>query len=93
VNLEARLAATKLRAWVENGMYANLFDRPTTINMSAPWLYFNIEQLKDDPKLETAMSLLIAYATTKRAQGKGSKRCITSSMSAGHFYNPPALLR
>ena len=77
VNREARLAATKLRAWVENGMYAKLFDSPTTINMSAPWLYFNIEQLKDDPKLETAMSLLIAYATTKRAQGKGNKRCIT----------------
>ena len=77
VNREARLAATKLRAWVDNGMYAQLFDRPTTINMSAPWLYFNIEQLKDDPKLETAMSLLIAYATTKRAQGKGNKRSIT----------------
>ena len=45
--------------------------------MSAPWLYFNIEQLKDDPKLETAMSLLIAYATNKRAMGKGNKRCIT----------------
>ncbi len=77
VNREARLAATKLRAWVENGMYAELFDRPTTIDMSAPWLYFNIEQLKDDPKLETAMSLLIAYATNKRAMGKGNKRCIT----------------
>ncbi|HUZ95360.1 MAG TPA: hypothetical protein VMU57_10640 [Edaphobacter sp.] len=77
VNREARLAATKLRAWVENGMYAQLFDRPTTIDMSAPWLYFNIEQLKDDPKLETAMSLLIAYATNKRAMGKGNQRCIT----------------
>ena len=77
VNKEARLAATKLRPWVESGMYAELFDRPTTIDMSAPWLYFNIEQLKDDPKLETAMSLLIAYATNKRAMGKGNKRCIT----------------
>ncbi len=77
VNKEARLAATKLRAWVDNGMYAQLFDRPTTIDMSSPWLYFNIEQLKDDPKLETAMSLLIAYATNKRAMGKGNKRCIT----------------
>jgi hypothetical protein len=34
--------------------------------MDSPWLYFNIEQLKDDAKLEVAMSLLIAYATTKR---------------------------
>src|SRR5260370_32940777 len=66
-----------MRAWVINGMYARLFDRPTTIDMSTPWLYFNVEQLKDDPKLEVAMSLLIAYTTTKRAQGKANKRCIT----------------
>jgi hypothetical protein len=45
--------------------------------MNTDWLYFNIEQLKDDPRVETAMSLLIAYATTKRAHGKGTARCIT----------------
>jgi len=45
--------------------------------MEARWLYFNIEQLKDDAKLEVAMSLLIAYATTKRAQGNGKQRSIT----------------
>ena len=77
VNEAARIAAAKMRAWVNNGMYAKLFDRPTTIDMSTPWLYFNVEQLKDDPKLEVAMSLLIAYTTTKRAQGKANKRCIT----------------
>lgn len=77
VNEAARIAATKMRAWVNNGMYANLFDRPTTIDMSTPWLYFNVEQLKDDHKLEVAMSLLIAYTTTKRAQGRSNKRCIT----------------
>jgi hypothetical protein len=77
VNEAARIAAAKMRAWVNNGMYARLFDRPTTIDMSTPWLYFNVEQLKDDPKLEVAMSLLIAYTTTKRAQGKTNKRCIT----------------
>jgi len=77
LNEMARTAAAKMRAWVNNGMYANLFDRPTTIDMSMPWLYFNVEQLKDDPKLEVAMSLLIAYTTTKRAQGKSNKRCIT----------------
>src|SRR5260370_7070950 len=58
-------------------MYARVFERPTTIDMSTPWLCFNVEQLKDDPKLEVAMSLLIAYTTTKRAQGKANKRCIT----------------
>jgi TraG P-loop domain len=77
VNEAARIAAAKMRAWVNNGIYARLFDRPTTIDMSTPWLYFNVEQLKDDPKLEVAMSLLIAYTTTKRAQGKANKRCIT----------------
>jgi hypothetical protein len=77
VNEAARIAAAKMRAWVNNGMYAKLFDRPTTIDMSTPWLYFNVEQLKDDPKLEVAMSLLIAYTTTKRAQGRSNKRCIT----------------
>ncbi|MGH9607976.1 MAG: VirB4 family type IV secretion system protein [Terracidiphilus sp.] len=77
VNEMARIAAAKLRAWVNNGMYARLFDAHTTIDMSSPWLYFNVEQLKDDPKLEVAMSLLIAYTTTKRAEGKTNKRCIT----------------
>jgi hypothetical protein len=91
INQEARLAATKLRAWVENGMYANLFDRPTTIDMSAPWLYFNIEQLKDDLKLETAMSLLIAYATNKRAMGKGNKRCVTVLDECWSLLQSPSL--
>ena len=77
VNEIARIAAAKMRAWVNNGMYARLFDRPTTIDMSTPWLYFNVERLKDDPKLDVAMSLLIAYTTTKRAQGKTNRRCIT----------------
>ena len=73
----ARIAAAKMRAWVNNGMYARLFDAHTTIDMLTPWLYFNVEQLKDDPKLEVAISLLIAYTTTRRAQGKTNKRCIT----------------
>jgi hypothetical protein len=77
VNQEATLAATKLRPWVEDGMYASLFDRYTTVNMNSQWLYFNVEKLKDDPKLETAMSLLIAYATTKRAIGTGRQKSIT----------------
>jgi type IV secretory pathway VirB4 component len=77
VNAEAKLASTKLRPWVDDGMYAKLFDRQTTVDMDSPWLYFNIEQLKDDAKLEVAMSLLIAYATTKRAQGNGQQRSIT----------------
>jgi hypothetical protein len=75
---EAHLAAIKLRSWAsEKGVYAKLFDRPTTISLDSPWLFFNVEQLSDDPRLETAMSLLIAHATAQRASGKAGRRSIT----------------
>ena len=74
---EARLAAIKLRSWVNDGVYANLFDRHTNLRLTSPWVYFNIEQLKDDPRLDQAMSLLIARVTTKRAAGNTSQRSIT----------------
>jgi hypothetical protein len=74
---EAHLAAIKLRSWTgEQGVYAKLFDRPTTISLDNPWLFFNVEQLSDDPRVETAMSLLIAHATAQRASGQGSRRSI-----------------
>lgn len=91
VNEAARIAAAKMRAWVNDGMYARLFDRPTTIDMSTTWLYFNVEQLKDDPKLEVAMSLLIAYTTTKRAQGNMNKRCITVLDECWSLLQSPSL--
>ncbi|MDI3255159.1 hypothetical protein [Pseudacidobacterium ailaaui] len=75
VEQEAHVAAVKLSNWVGEGIYASLFDRYTTVDMRQPWLYFNIEKLKDDPRLETAMSLLIAYTTTLRAGG--GHRCVT----------------
>jgi hypothetical protein len=65
----AQMASTKLRAWVDEGPYARLFDRPTTVQLNNPWLYFNVEKLKDDPRLERAMSLLIAHTATYRASG------------------------
>jgi type IV secretory pathway VirB4 component len=75
---QAQLAAIKLRSWTgEKGVYSKLFDRPTTISLESPWLFFNIEQLSDDPRLETAMSLLIAHATVERASGKLGRRSIT----------------
>jgi hypothetical protein len=75
---EAQLAAIKLRSWTgEKGVYSKLFDRPTTISLESPWLFFNIEKLSDDPRLETAMSLLIAHATVERASGKAGRRSIT----------------
>ena len=75
---EAHLAAIKLRSWAsEKGVYAKLFDRHTTISLDDPWLFFNVEQLSDDPRLETAMSLLIAHATAQRTSGKAGRRSIT----------------
>lgn len=77
INEMARLAAMKLRAWVDEGPYAKLFDRPTTVRLDSPWLYFNVEKLKDDPRLERAMSLKVAHAATHRGSGKDGLPNIT----------------
>ena len=75
---EARLAAIKLRSWTgESGIYANLFDRPTTMRLDSDWLFFNVEGLASDPRLETAMSMLIAAAMASRATGKTGQPSIT----------------
>lgn len=75
VMMEAHTAAVKLGNWVGNGIYAGLFDRYTTVDMQTPWLYFNIEKLSDDERLENAMSMVIAYATTVRAKD-GMLSCV-----------------
>jgi hypothetical protein len=75
---EARLAAIKLRSWTgESGIYANLFDRPTTMRLDSDWLFFNVEGLSTDPRLEAAMSMLIANAMAARASGKTGQPSIT----------------
>jgi hypothetical protein len=75
---EAQLAAIKLREWTgEKGVYSKLFDRPTTVRTDANWLFFNIEGLSSDPKLETAMSMMIAHAMAERASGKAGTHSIT----------------
>jgi type IV secretory pathway VirB4 component len=76
INAMAQMASTKLRAWVDDGPYARLSDRPTTVKLDNPWLYFNVEKLKDDPRLERAMSLLIAHTATYRASGLGGRPSI-----------------
>ena len=89
---EAHLAAIKLRNWTgEKGTYAKLFDRPTTISLDNPWLFFNVEQLSDDPRLETAMSLLIAHATAQRASGKDGRRSITVLDECWFLLDSPVL--
>ena len=89
---EAHLAAIKLRSWTgERGVYSKLFDHPTTISLDNPWLFFNVEQLADDPRLETAMSLLIAHATAQRASGKAGRRSITVLDECWFLLDSPVL--
>lgn len=89
---EAHLAAIKLRSWCgEKGVYAKLFDRPTTISLDNPWLFFNVEQLSDDRRLETAMSLLIAHATSQRASGRAGRRSITVLDECWFLLDSPVL--
>ena len=74
----AQLAAVALRQWTgEKGVYSKLFDRHTTIRTDANWLFFNIEGLSSDPRLETAMSMLIAQSMSDRASGKSGQPSIT----------------
>jgi type IV secretory pathway VirB4 component len=89
---EAHLAAIKLRSWTgEKGIYSKLFDRPTTISLDNPWLFFNVEQLADDRRLETAMSLLIAHSTAQRASGKTGQPSITVLDECWFLLDSPVL--
>jgi type IV secretory pathway VirB4 component len=74
---EAHLAAIKLRQWTEGGVYAKLFDRPTNMSLDSDWLFFNVEGLSADPRLETAMSMLIAAAMASRAAGKSGRPSVS----------------
>jgi hypothetical protein len=89
---EAHLAAIKLRSWTgESGIYANLFDRPTTMRLDSDWLFFNVEGLGSDPRLETAMSMLIATAMAARATGKSGQPSITVLDECWFLLDSPAL--
>jgi type IV secretory pathway VirB4 component len=74
---EAHLASIKLRQWTESGIYANLFDRPTNMRLDSDWLFFNVEGLSSDRRLEAAMSMLIAAAMAARAAGKSGRRSVS----------------
>jgi len=89
---EAHLAAIKLRSWTgESGIYANLFDRPTTMRLDSDWLFFNVEGLSSDPRLETAMSMLIATAMAARATGKTGQPSITVLDECWFLLDSPTL--
>ena len=88
---EAHLAAIKLRSWTEGGIYAKLFDQPTTMRLDSDWLFFNVEGLSSDPRLETAMSMLIATAMSARATGKTGRPSITVLDECWFLLDSPAL--
>ncbi|HWH60141.1 MAG TPA: hypothetical protein VN682_21110 [Terriglobales bacterium] len=89
---EARLAAIKLRAWTgEKGIYTKLFDAHTTMRLDSNWLFFNVEGLSSDPKLETAMSMLIANAVASRAGGKTGQPSITVLDECWFLLDSPTL--
>ena len=67
----------KLREWTGEKVYARLFDRPTTIRTDENWLFFNVEGLTSDPKLESSMSMIIANAMSERASGRSGQPNIT----------------
>ena len=89
---EARLAAIKLRAWTgEKGIYAKLFDTHTTMRLDSNWLFFNVEGLSADPKLETAMSMLIANAVASRAGDRTGQPSITVLDECWFLLDSPTL--
>src|SRR5215469_5082539 len=88
---EAHLAAVKLRSWTEGGIYAKLFDRPTSMRLDGDWLFFNVEGLDSDSRLETAMSMLIAAAMATRAAGKTGRPSIAVLDECWFLLDSPAL--
>jgi type IV secretory pathway VirB4 component len=91
INEMARLAATKLRVWVDEGPYARLFDRHTTVPLDNTWLHFNIEKLKNDPRLEGAMSLQIAHASIHRTSGKSGRPSLSMMDECKAILDTPIL--
>lgn len=89
---EAKLAAIKLRSWTgEKGIYAKLFDAPTTMKIDSNWLFFNVEGLSSDSRLETAMSMLIANAMATRAAGRTGQPSITVLDECWSLLDSPTL--
>jgi hypothetical protein len=88
---EAHLAAIKLRQWTDSGIYARLFDRPTNMQLDNDWLFFNVDGLSSDPRLETAMSMLIAAAMAGRAAGKAGRRSVSVLDECWFLLDSPSL--
>jgi hypothetical protein len=81
----------KLREWTGEKVYARLFDSQTTIRTDDDWLFFNVEGLTNDPKLEGAMSIIIAHAMSERASGRTGQPNITVLDECWSLLDSPVL--
>lgn len=80
LGIEARKAANDLAVrmsdWVEDGVYASLFDRPTSVDLYGDAvLYFDTEGLaQDSPVLGVAMAIIadVAWRRARREDSPGS---------------------
>jgi TraG P-loop domain len=89
----SRRAAVKLAPWTGDGVYAHLFDTQTTMKLDNKWLYFNVEGLSNDPKLATAMSMLIANTVSERTGGKTGRPSILYFDELKYLLSSPSLAR
>jgi type IV secretory pathway VirB4 component len=55
----ARRIATRLYQWVDRGRYAELVDRPTTVNLTENWILFDTAPLAQEPELLPVAILII----------------------------------
>ncbi len=61
------------------------------MRLDSNWLFFNVEGLSADPKLETAMSMLIANAVASRSGGKTGQPSITVLDECWFLLDSPTL--
>jgi hypothetical protein len=61
------------------------------MRLDSDWLFFNVEGLSSDPRLETAMSMLIANAMSARASGKAGRPSITVLDECWFLLDSPSL--
>jgi hypothetical protein len=61
------------------------------MKIDSNWLFFNVEGLSSDPRLETAMSMLIANAMATRAAGRSGLPSITVLDECWSLLDSPTL--
>ena len=68
-----------------------MFAAPTSLKIDSNWLFFDVEGLSSDPRLETAMSMLIANVMATRAAGRKGQPSITVLDECWSLLDSPSL--